>query len=256
MANERSRQRYQPRYRELAEQLTTNIASGALQVGDRLPGELDMSRLHGVSRHTVREALRLLEERGLVGRRPGVGTVVRSTFGEPAFVQRIVSVSEMLAYPADTRLHVHEASPVRVEGELARALDCAPGVQRIRVRGVRRRVDDETAVCWTDVYLLPHCAGVVERIGRDERPVYKLVEQHCAEHAEEVTVHLHACGLEAGVSEALGVAAHSPALRVVRHYRNAAGVVFETSVSYHPAERFSYTLHLRGNTWEPAPAED
>lgn len=50
--------------------------------------------------------------------------------------------------------------------------------------------------------------------------------------------------------------ADTPALRVVRHYRNPAGRAYETSVSWHPADRFTYTLQLRGNSWEPAPAED
>ncbi|HEX3993330.1 MAG TPA: GntR family transcriptional regulator, partial [Acetobacteraceae bacterium] len=50
------------RYRSLYEAVRGDIASGALQAGDKLPTEDALCRSHAVSRHTVRSALRDLAE--------------------------------------------------------------------------------------------------------------------------------------------------------------------------------------------------
>lgn len=50
----------------IAEQIRTEVAEGRLQVGHRLPSERALAEQFGVSRNTLREALRSLEHAGLV----------------------------------------------------------------------------------------------------------------------------------------------------------------------------------------------
>ena len=76
---EKNNARSVPRYRLIADELRSAITTGELQVGDKLPGEHELGDLHKVSRHTVREALRLLEDQGFVRRHKGIGTVVISS---------------------------------------------------------------------------------------------------------------------------------------------------------------------------------
>lgn len=57
-----------PFYLQLAERIRSQISSGSLAMGDRLPSEGDLATTHNLSRATVREALRLLEEQGWVVR--------------------------------------------------------------------------------------------------------------------------------------------------------------------------------------------
>ncbi len=61
------------RVEHLAHTLTQDIATGALRPGDRLHYE-DLELEYAVSRTVVREALRILEGKGLVEARPHVGT--------------------------------------------------------------------------------------------------------------------------------------------------------------------------------------
>lgn len=64
---------------EIASQVREMIASGRLKPGDRLPSERDLSARLGVSRNTLREALRALEHAGIVEMRKGAtgGAFVR-----------------------------------------------------------------------------------------------------------------------------------------------------------------------------------
>ena len=60
-----------PAYRVAARALREKIVSGEIAVGSELPSEMAMAALLSVNRSTVREAIRALEETGVVARRPG-----------------------------------------------------------------------------------------------------------------------------------------------------------------------------------------
>jgi len=58
----------EPYYLQLANRIRIQISSGSLALGDRLPSEGELATTWNLSRATVREALRLLEEQGWVTR--------------------------------------------------------------------------------------------------------------------------------------------------------------------------------------------
>ena len=65
-----------PLHREIAEILTERIVSGEIGVNSLLPPERELCERMGVSRTVVREAIKLLESRGLVRIDRGRGTLV------------------------------------------------------------------------------------------------------------------------------------------------------------------------------------
>ncbi len=67
-----------PKHNEISSYLQTEISAGRYQAGARLPSEVQLVKQFGVSRPTVARALRDLEAEGLVERRAGSGTYVRS----------------------------------------------------------------------------------------------------------------------------------------------------------------------------------
>jgi GntR family transcriptional repressor for pyruvate dehydrogenase complex len=69
-------------YEQVLDRIETQIVTGALRSGQRLPPERELATLLGVSRPAVREALRILEAQGVVrsqvGRGPDSGTTIES----------------------------------------------------------------------------------------------------------------------------------------------------------------------------------
>jgi DNA-binding GntR family transcriptional regulator len=63
-------------YVQLADDLADRIGRGEFSVGSRLPSEADMAEHYGVAKMTVRRALEVLRERGMVRTLHGRGSVV------------------------------------------------------------------------------------------------------------------------------------------------------------------------------------
>ena len=70
------------RYQDVAEELVRDLENGAYSIGDKLPTERKISEEMGVSRSLVRDAMIMLEVKGLVDVRKGSGTYVVAVPGE------------------------------------------------------------------------------------------------------------------------------------------------------------------------------
>jgi len=63
-------------YRRVADDIAARIASGELKPGTRLRPERELAEHYGVAYHTVRRAMKVLRERGLIVSIHGRGTFV------------------------------------------------------------------------------------------------------------------------------------------------------------------------------------
>ncbi len=73
-------------YEKIVQQIEESILKGELSEGSQLPAERDLAKQFGVSRTAVREAIKALQEMGLVDAFPGRGTFV--TNGNPNSMRR------------------------------------------------------------------------------------------------------------------------------------------------------------------------
>lgn len=129
-----------PAYEQVATQIRDAILDGQLSPGERLPVELEMTRLFGVSRSTVREALRTLASQHLVTTMRGVkgGTFVahpdpnqvtrylETSIGllsdiDEVTVSELIEIRRVLEIPA-SRLAAERSTPDLI-GALHKSLD-------------------------------------------------------------------------------------------------------------------------------------
>lgn len=68
------------KYQMIADDIRSNILSGALKVNEAIPPELHLQKDYSVSRHTVREAISLLVNEGYLRKEKGSGTYVSETY--------------------------------------------------------------------------------------------------------------------------------------------------------------------------------
>ena len=94
------------KYQQIADRLRDQIWSGTLGPGERLPSEPDLVREHDASRNTVRLAIALLTNQGLVVTRQGLGTFVV----EPA--QPFTALLSRVKIPPSGH-HISTALPVK-----------------------------------------------------------------------------------------------------------------------------------------------
>lgn len=140
----------QPLYHQTAEVLEKLLEQ--MQPGDFLPSEPALARQIGVSRATLREAMRSFEDRGLILRRQGVGTSVRR---EPQVIETGLEVLESVVTLADRNdieidlvdLSIGERQPTEVESEIFEIDATTPVIEVSRVLNV----DDHPVTYLTDV---------------------------------------------------------------------------------------------------------
>jgi GntR family transcriptional regulator len=112
-----------PLYAQAHDWLLTLVESGELQPGERLPSEARLATQLGISRATLREALRLLEEGGTIVRRQGVGTFVAPNHHLDSGLERLESVRALAARQGmETRVRRLSVESVEADRALAERL--------------------------------------------------------------------------------------------------------------------------------------
>ncbi len=66
-------------FEQIVEQIESRIVAGELKIGDQLPPEWELAKQFQVSRTAVREAVKILREKGLIEIKAGRGTFVTNT---------------------------------------------------------------------------------------------------------------------------------------------------------------------------------
>jgi len=101
-------------YEQIVQQIEESILTGTLKPGDQLPAERDLAQRFGVSRTAVREAVKALQEKGLVEAYSGRGTFI--TKGTAHAIRQ--SLDWMMKVGQDGSLHLAEMRAI-LEPEIA-----------------------------------------------------------------------------------------------------------------------------------------
>ncbi len=67
---------------KVIDEIRNRLANGQLMLGEKLPNQNDLSLELGVSRTSLREAMKILDLLGVIEQRPGYGTVIRGNIPE------------------------------------------------------------------------------------------------------------------------------------------------------------------------------
>src|SRR5580692_21347 len=233
------------RYRDIAAELQREIRLGTYPVGKLLPTETELMARYAASRQTVREALRIIIEQGLIGRRAGLGSVVIAAEPPVLFTHSVKSLTEWLRYSNETYRQVVRSGEIVADRKLAALLKCEPGKHWFLIEAIRRSDQFAAPLGWTEIYVLRKFADVVKRADHGRTPVHEQVAKMYGQVTEHAQMEIFARGMPRTLAKALQVKSGSPALTVVRRYYGAHEELFEVTVTTHPEGRYTYSMDMQ-----------
>ena len=227
-------------WRQVADGIERAIADGKFAAGERLPGETEIAGTYRVNRHTVRRALAVLAERGLVRAERGSGTYVES---------------RRLAYPLRSRTRFSEivgaggreprgqligASEEPATRELAQQLRVKTGEALIRIEALR--LADRTPICIGSTWLSAQRFPDAERIYASVRSMTKLLAHYGIREHRRASTHITAAIVDATDAARLELALGRPVLVVDSTDVDAAGKPLLTTHARFAAERVEFVV--------------
>jgi GntR family transcriptional regulator len=242
--NSRNKRAERPRYRRIADELMRKINTGAYPVGGLLPTEIELCAKYRASRSTVREALRLLRDAGLISRRRRTGTEVVAKTAPVGYRQPTNSIGDLLQYADDTRITILSTLRITCDARLAHRLECREGQTWLKVVSLRTVPDDDRPICMTVAYVDATLPDIETRLGAVAGPISAMLEQVYDVRIARVDQSIQAMSLSRRQASLLHADPGTPALRAVRRYYQASGALVEISSAIHPADRFTYVTSL------------
>jgi GntR family transcriptional regulator len=235
------------RYAELARALVKEIVGGGYVVGSLLPTEHELAERHGVSRHTVRASLRLLQDLGYVSRKKAVGTIVESASPNASFTQSFGTVEDLVRVAATEVRSIEDVRPTTLDRNTARRLEAPVGSEWILMSVTRVDVRKSRApVAWAEIYIDAAFADITDDIRKHpEVLIGSLIEREFGLAIAEIRQVVSGMLIEGPLAKVLGVEPGSAGLRLVRQYKSAGGRILEITDTCYPADRVSVSFQLK-----------
>ncbi|QFZ16375.1 GntR family transcriptional regulator [Saccharothrix syringae] len=207
------------RARQAADVIRQQVVQRAYPDGV-LPDERFLAAEFSASRNTIREALDLLREEGLIERVPGVGTVV-VTEKYPHGLGRLMGLAETLHEHGEVTNDVRAAGPIKPPSSVARRLGLADGEPVVYVERLRRLGGLPLSL---DLTYLPVDVGT-PLLGEDlrNRDIFSLIEQTSGRRLGTAEVALEAVNADLHSAAVLEVPRGAALLVVERLSRFADG---------------------------------
>jgi GntR family transcriptional regulator len=228
-----------PQYLRVYELLRRRIEDLEYPVGSFLPPEPKLGKQLHVSRTTVRKAVELLIDEGVLWVRRGRGTEILDARVNQG-LHRVTSFSETLREQGFLVRYRHvEVKAARAAGGLAEDLAVAVGDPLVRIH--RLAVADGRPIALMDNHLLPDLAPGIEARAARMKSLYALLESEYNLSIEAATDYITARGAAREEAAQLGVARGCPLL-IVRRVTFARGRPVERADLRIVASRYQYSV--------------
>ncbi len=234
-----------PRYKAIYASLMQQIRDGVYPVGTLLPPEIELCRQFDASRHTVREAIRMLNEGGIVSRRAGVGTRVETTKATTRYTQQISQLSDLFQYIKHAILQVKMVKMQRVGVRNALILSCKPSDEWLRIIAVKLLEGETAPVAYSDVFVHPDYSAVGSDVGKVKLPLSLLIEQKFSRRIIEVKQEFSATPISGETASALKLKPGTPGLVITRKYYGEKETLMLMTSTTFPYKKMKYSMSLK-----------
>ena len=201
-----------PRYRELADELREEILRGVYRA-DAFPTESLLCQRYGVSRFTVREALRALQAEGLIQRKRGSGTIIQPAAARGGTLhQPLSNVGEILQYARNTKAEFEALGEGGLPRPIAEHLGLVAGGHWTRFQGLRTQNESSEPIALVDVYVHESLRSPAQKIDPTEETIFRQLERLAKIKFVTVTQDIQAVTATNEMADLLGIPKRSPCL--------------------------------------------
>ncbi len=238
-----------PLHAQVAARLQELIETGGLPVGSRIQSEVTLAERLGISRPTMRRAMQHLVDRGLVVRKPGVGTeVVMPSVRRP--VELASLYDDLVKAGRKPSTDVLSFAVIPASDAVALALHIPPRTEVTSIDRLRYADGQPLALMHN---LVPVHIARLARAELQRHGLYELLRAAAVvpKAADEV---IGARSATAEEAEALGIKRGAPVLTMTRTAWNADGRGVEYGSHVYRADRYAFQHPVRAEDGLPAGA--
>jgi GntR family transcriptional regulator len=229
----------------IRDELVSRIASGRIQPGSKLPPEPELAEEMGVSRATLREALRSLEEDGFVTRTRGAGTYathrprLRNNLDVNCGDPEAIRAAGMRPGTTQSAIHTEAAADDEADTLDLESGDAVVVLERVRTADGRsvvfsRDVIAATRLPATELAAMPLDGSLYEILERHGQPVAHGIVTVEPERADKA------------LAKRLGVKAGELLMYLRQVDYGSEGEPLLLSEEHHLAEAFEFSVVRRG----------
>lgn len=228
-----------PYHYQITNLIRESIWKGRLAPGQKLPNELELARIHGVSRIPVRQALAQLELDGLIRREHGRGTFVAEDFHRPP----VVKLTGIVGWEVDlgTKHRIIAEETTSAGGHLAEFFNLAVDEAIVRFR--RLRVV-EGAPFYVVNYMPPDLAKRVDRADLQFNTMLDILEKKLRIPIGMMQQSIQAVAADTEVAGHLHIEVMKPVLLIENFTRSRKGRPLLYSQSFYRGNQSKYLVEV------------
>lgn len=224
-------------YLQVIEQIKRDIENGIFLEKEKLPSEFQLSKSLGVSRATLREALRILEEEGVVTRRHGVGTFVNP---KPLFtsgIEELDSVTGMIAKSGMTPGSQYLSAELVESTEDDRQRFANDDLHNLAKVERVRTADDQPVVYCVDK--IPEGLLALDQV-KEADSMFGTLEEYTGKRISYAVTHIEPIGYHERISPILNCEPEQALLLLKQMHYSEDDVPMLLSSNYFRADKFSF----------------
>jgi len=235
-----------PLYQQIVQTLQSEIVLGKYPVGTALPSESTLMERFGVSRYTVRSAMRTLQDAGLVKSHQGLGTLVQRPGDGQRYVHQINTIRDLFPADAETRYDPVEGTLVELPPRAHYFPGLNQGLRWLRITGDRRKPGVDRPFNELEVYVASRFAGVARMIGTPTSSIYAMIEAIYGETIGEVEQVIGGFVADGRTGAGIGLRKGNVGIEVRRIHRvSSNNEVSILSFNRYRIEEYTFSMILR-----------
>lgn len=234
-----------PLYQQLYEILRARITRGELGPGDMLPTEMELMAQYGAGRVTVRQALDLLVQDGLIYRERARGTFVAQPRVEQNLVRIVNFTTDMQQRGLKPRTQILGSALLPANAELADKLQLEIGAELAHL--TRLRLADREPMSVEESFLAHrYCPNILKKHNYATYPLREALERDYHLRLVRAQQIIRAVAANADLARVLHVPQRAPLLHIERVSFTPDNVPLEFLRIWYRADRYVLFNELSG----------